>query len=65
MKQPARIIDDILALKKDLTQGKQGILKSGDLKARLFDVHIYRPVMHVAKNSKIQIAPVSLATSPG
>lgn len=57
------LIDDILALKKDLTHGKQGILKSGDLKACLFDVHLYQPVMHVAKNSKIQIAPVSLNES--
>jgi hypothetical protein len=57
------LIDDILALKKDLTQGKQGILKSGDLKACLFDVHLYQPVMHVAKNSKIQIAPASLNES--
>jgi len=57
------LIDDILALKKDLSQGKQGILKSGDLKACLFDVHLYQPVMHVAKNSKIQIAPVSLNES--
>ena len=57
------LIDDILALKKDLTLGKQGILKSGDLKACLFDVHLYQPVMHVAKNSKVQIAPVSLNES--
>ena len=57
------LIDDILALKKDLAQGKQGILKSGDLIACLFDVHLYQPVMHVAKNSKIQIAPVSLNES--
>ncbi len=57
------LIDDILALKKDLNQGKQGVLKSGDLKACLFDVHLYQPLMHVAKNSKVQIAPVSLNES--
>ena len=57
------LISDILALKHDLDQGKQEILKSGDLKACLFDTHLYQPVMHVAKNSKIQIAPVSLNES--
>lgn len=57
------LIDDILALKDDLAKTKQGILKSGDLKACLFDTHLYQPVMHAAKNSKIQIAPVSLNES--
>lgn len=57
------LIQDILALKNDLAQGKQGILKSGDLKACLLETHLYQPVMRVAKNSKIQIAPVSLNAS--
>ena len=57
------LIDDILALKNDIIQAKQGILHYGDLKACLFNTHLYQPVMHVAKNSKIQIAPVSLNES--
>jgi hypothetical protein len=57
------LIDDILSIKRDLNQEKREVLKSGDLKACLFDVHLYQPVMHVAKNSKIQIAPVSLNES--
>ena len=57
------LIDDILNLKKSLEENEQGILKFGDLKAFLFDTHLYQPVMHVAKNSRIQIAPVSLNES--
>lgn len=57
------LISDILALKDDIAQGKQGILQSGDLKAYLLDTHLYQPVMHVAKNSKIQITPISLNES--
>ena len=57
------LIDDILALQKDIAQAKPGILHRGDLKACLFEPHLYQPVMHVAKNSKIHIAPVSLNES--
>lgn len=57
------LIADILSLKRDITESKLGILKSGNLKSCLFDTHLYQPVMHVAKGSKIQIAPVSLNES--
>ena len=57
------LINEINALKNDLEQGKEGILQSGDIKAFLFDTHLYLPIMHVAKNSKIQITPLSLNES--
>ena len=63
------LIGDILDLMENLRKGKEDILdsnqkiQSGDLKACLFDIHLYQPLMHVAKNSKIQIAPVSLNES--
>lgn len=58
-----RLIADILKLKEDIEAEKGGILKSGNLKACLFDTHLYQPVMHAPKDSKIQIAPVSLNES--
>ena len=57
------LIEDILALKKELKQSRQGILRLGHLKACLFDTHLYQPVMHVAEKCKIQITPVSLNES--
>jgi len=57
------LIQDILKLKSDIESHGKGILKAGDLKACLFATHLYQPVMHAAKGSKIQIAPVSLNES--
>ena len=57
------LIDDILKLKSDIEADTKGILTAGDLKASLFDTHLYQPVMHSSKGSKIQIAPASLNES--
>jgi hypothetical protein len=57
------LIEDILGLKSDIEANKEGILNAGDLKACLFNNHLYQPVMHAVKGSKIQIAPVSLNES--
>ena len=57
------LINDILSLKENIEKNKKGILQSRDLSACLFDTHLYQPVMHVVKNSTIQIAPVFLNES--
>ena len=57
------LIKDIEALTGDITAGKVGVLNAGDLKGCLFGNHLYEPVLHVGKGSKIQIAPVSLNES--
>ena len=57
------LIDDILKLKSEIETDTKDILKTGDLKACLFDTHLYQPVMHASKNSKIQITPASLNES--
>lgn len=57
------LIEDILKLKEEIAANKQGILKANDLRACLFANHLYQPLLHVSKNSKIQIAPVSLNDS--
>lgn len=57
------LIEDIIKLKTEVAAKKQGILNIGDLKSCLFRNHLYEPLIHVAKGSKIQIAPVSLNES--
>ncbi len=57
------LIKDIINLKEEIAVKKQGILKINDLKSSLFSNHLYQPLIHVAKGSKIQIAPVSLNES--
>ena len=57
------LIADIQALARDIAANKSGILRHGDLRALLFAEHLYQPVLHTAKNSRIQIAPVSLNES--
>lgn len=59
----AALIKDIQALTGDIAARKIGVLKAGDLKGCLFGNHLYEPVLHAAKGSKIQIAPVSLNES--
>jgi hypothetical protein len=59
----AALINDIQSLTREIAAGKSGILRAGDLKGCLFGTHLYQPVLHVAKGSKIQIAPVSLNES--
>jgi superfamily II DNA or RNA helicase len=57
------LINDIQNLTGDIATRKAGILRAGDLKGCLFGTHLYEPVLHAAKGSKIQIAPVSLNES--
>ena len=59
----ATLINHIQALTRDIAANKPGVLRQGDLRALLFAQHLYQPVLHTAKNSKIQIAPVSLNES--
>ncbi len=54
------LINDIKTLTREIAARKGGILQAGDLKGCLFANHLYEPVLHAAKGSKIQIAPVSL-----
>jgi len=57
------LIEDIIKLKEEIAAKKQGILKINGLKSCMFSNHLYQPLIHVAKGSKIQIAPVSLNES--
>ncbi|MAJ64582.1 MAG: restriction endonuclease subunit R [Micavibrio sp. TMED2] len=57
------LINDIQSLTREITARKKGILRAGDLKGCIFGTHLYEPVLHAAKGSKIQIAPVSLNES--
>jgi superfamily II DNA or RNA helicase len=57
------LINDIHNLTGEIDARKAGVLRAGDLKGCLFDTHLYEPVLHAAKGSKIQIAPVSLNES--
>ena len=57
------LINDIQRLTQEIAARKIGVLRAGDLKGCLFGTHLYEPVLHVAKGSKIQIAPVSLNES--
>lgn len=59
----AALINDIQSLTKEIAARKAGVLRAGDLKGCIFDTHLYEPVLHVSKGSKIQIAPVSLNES--
>ena len=59
----AALINDIQTLTKEIAARKSGILRAGDLKACIFGTHLYEPVLHAAKGSKVQIAPVSLNES--
>ena len=54
------LINDIKNLTKAIATRKAGLLRAGDLQGCLFGTHLYEPVLHAAKGSKIQIAPVSL-----
>ncbi len=57
------LINDIQNLTGEIATRKAGVLRAGDLKGCLFGTHLYEPVLHAAKGSKIQIAPVSLNES--
>ncbi|SET73865.1 DEAD/DEAH box helicase family protein [Oceanicella actignis] len=57
------LIKDIQNLIGEISARKAGVLRAGDLKGCLFGTHLYEPVLHAAKGSRIQIAPVSLNES--
>lgn len=57
------LINDIQNLIGEISVRKAGVLRAGDLKGCLFGTHLYEPVLHAAKGSRIQIAPVSLNES--
>lgn len=59
----AALINDIQSLTLEIAARKAGVLRAGDLKGCLFGTHLYEPVLHVTKGSRIQIAPVSLNES--
>jgi len=59
----AALINDIQNLTGEISARKAGVLRAGDLKGCLFGTHLYEPVLHATKGSKIQIAPVSLNES--
>jgi superfamily II DNA or RNA helicase len=58
----AALIEDIIKLKEEIAAKKE-FIKQNDLKACLFNNHLYQPLIHITKGSKIQIAPVSLNES--
>lgn len=57
------LIKDIESLTNDIAAHNVGVLQAGDLKGCLFGNHLYEPVLHAAKGSKIQVTPVSLNES--
>jgi hypothetical protein len=57
------LINDIQSLTREIAARKAGVLRAGDLRGCLFGRHLYEPILHVAKGSRIQIAPVSLNES--
>ena len=59
----AALINDIQSLTREIAARKAGVLRAGELRGCLFGAHLYEPVLHVTKGSKIQIAPVSLNES--
>ncbi|MGI9256079.1 MAG: DEAD/DEAH box helicase family protein [Salinispira sp.] len=57
------LINNIRVLKDNITHAQRDIPKVGDLKACIFNTHLYQPVLNVVKNSKIQIIPAVLNES--
>ena len=58
-----KLIQDIEILTNEIAARKVGIRKVGELKGCLFGNHLYEPVLHAVRGSKIQIVPVSLNES--
>lgn len=57
------LITDIQTLTQKIAARESGVISANDLKACLFGTHLYEPIMHTVKGSRIQIAPVSLNES--
>lgn len=58
-----QVINAIEKLKKELEENKQSLLKTGELEACRFGMHLFQPLFHVRKNGKITILPVVLNES--
>lgn len=55
-----QVITDILRMKKQLADNMEKLLKIGQLKACNFSRHLFQPLLHAKKESKITILPVAL-----
>lgn len=58
-----QVIRDIEKIRAEIDQYKDKILEIGDMKAINLRRHLFRPLLHLAKGSKITIAPASLNES--
>ena len=58
-----QVILAIAKLQKELEENKQTLLRSGDLQACRFGMHLFQPLFHVRKGGKVTILPVALNES--
>lgn len=58
-----QVIQGIQQIKKDLEEGKDALLKVGELNACNFGKHLFQPLFHVRRGEKITILPVALNES--
>ncbi|MBF0211240.1 MAG: restriction endonuclease subunit R, partial [Desulfamplus sp.] len=58
-----QLISDIRKIKTELEQNKNHLIKAGDIKACRFGIHLFNPLLHLCKGSKITITPVALNES--
>lgn len=58
-----QLIKDIETLSQELCDRRSGMLAQGQLRGCHFARHIYEPVLHAHKDTRIQIKPVSLVES--
>lgn len=58
-----QVIQGIQQIKKDLETQKDDLLKVGDLNACNFGKHLFQPLFHVRRGSKITILPMALNES--
>ncbi|MDY0223481.1 MAG: DEAD/DEAH box helicase family protein, partial [Desulfobacterium sp.] len=54
-----QVILGIKDLKKNLEENKKSLLKSGEVEACCFGMHLFQPLFHVRKGGKITILPVT------
>ena len=58
-----QVIQAIQQIKKDIEEGKDDLLRVGDLCACNFGKHLYQPLFHIRRGGKITILPVALNES--
>jgi len=58
-----KLIQDIEKVKAEIDRYKDKVLAMGDIKAINLSRHLFRPLLHLAKGSKITIAPATLNES--